>query len=251
MSLKHLLNLTQRKKHLYALDVAETELFFFYGSLMERYTNFNRFIKRKVRSLRVGYCRGYLYYLPMGFPALIYPEDPCSSLVAGELMTFNDPLRAMRLLDRLEQFNPLAPAKSTYIRKKLPVILEEEGENGSELRQVEAWVYTYPEEHLSTKHRRQVRIECGQWTSFRSKGQPEQELQTMADRLRYCDQTQRIIVDSSMCAEPVLNTATHLYGCQRFCDRNRICAHNRALKNAQEDAGFVAPGCAPDLPCSD
>jgi len=251
LTIKRLLNFSQRKKQLCALDVADTDLFFFYGSLMERYANFNRFIKRRVRSLRAGYCRGYLYYLPMGFPALIYPEDPCTSLVAGELMTFDNPIRAMRLLDRLEHFNPLAPAKSTYIRKKLPVILEEEGENGPELRQVDAWVYTYPEDHLSTRHRRQVRIECGQWSSFRSKGQPEQELQTMATRLQYCDQTQSILVDSSMCAEPVPGSATHLYGCQRFCDRNRICAHNRALKRAQEDAGFAVPGCVPDLSCSD
>jgi gamma-glutamylcyclotransferase (GGCT)/AIG2-like uncharacterized protein YtfP len=250
VAIKHLINYVQRKQQLYAKDVAETDVFFFYGSLMERYTNFNRFIKRKVSSLRAGYCRGYLYYLPMGFPALIYPDDPCSSLVAGELMTFHNPLRAMRLLDRLEQYNPLAPHKSIYIRKKLRIIVEQEETEG-ELKQIDAWVYTYPEDHLSDNHQREVRIECGQWGSFRSNGKPEEELALMTERLRYCDRTQSILVDPAICNEPVLRSAPHLYGCQRFCDKNKVCQQNRKIMQKKQDADFPAQGCPSNLPCSD
>ncbi|MFO7831169.1 MAG: gamma-glutamylcyclotransferase family protein [Desulfuromonadaceae bacterium] len=250
MAIKRLLHYTQRKKILYQQDVAQTDVFFFYGSLMERYTNFNRFIKRKVTSLHAGYCRGYLYYLPMGFPALIYPEDPCTSLVAGELMTFHNPARAMRLLDRLEQYNPLSPHKSTYIRKKLPVIVESEDEK-DELKHIEAWVYTYPEDHLSNDHQRQVRIECGQWASFRSHGQPEKELAEMTERLRYCDRTQSILVDPAICIEPVLRSAPHLYGCERFCDKNNACLQNRRTIQEKQGVDFPAQGCPSNLSCSD
>ncbi|MFN2257555.1 MAG: gamma-glutamylcyclotransferase family protein [Desulfuromonadaceae bacterium] len=248
--MRRLWNYTQRKKHLYAREVAQTDVFFFYGSLMERYTNFNRFIKRKVTSLQAGYCRGYLYYLPMGFPALIYPEDPCTSLVAGELMTFHNPVRTIRLLDRLEQYNPLAPHKSTYIRKKLPLIVEQEDEQG-DLKQIDAWVYTYPEDHLSNNHQRQVRIECGQWASFRSNGHPDAELAEMAERLRYCDRTQSILVDPAMCAEPVLRSAPHLYGCERFCDKNKACQQNRRVMQKLQGVDFPAQGCPSNLPCND
>jgi gamma-glutamylcyclotransferase (GGCT)/AIG2-like uncharacterized protein YtfP len=251
VAVKRLYNYVLRKQELCRQDVAETEVFFFYGSLMERYTNFNRFIKRKVSSLQAGYCRGYLYYLPMGFPALIYPEDPCTSLVAGELMTFHNPVRAMRLLDRLEQYNPLAPHKSIYVRKKLRVIVEPEEEKG-ELKTIEAWVYTYPEDHLSNNHQRQVRIECGQWASFRSNGHPDEELEEMAERLRYCDRTQSILVDPAMCSESALRSAPHLYGCQRFCDRNKACRENRRkIMEGLEGADFPAQGCPSNLPCSD
>ena len=247
MVLKNILNFVQRKKQLAASDVAETDLFFFYGSLMERYENFNRFIKRKVTRLNVGYCRGYLYYLPMGFPGLIYPEDACSSLVAGEIMTFSNPARTLRLLDRLEQYNPLKPHKSIYVRKKLPVIIEEQEENGVELKQVHAWVYTYPEDHLSKKHQRQVRIECGQWTAFRTNGQPQEELRHMASRLSYCDLTQQIMVDPILSTEPPLRESQHLYGCQRFCEAHDQC--KRAFNTANVDSPAVI--VLADLPCTD
>jgi len=250
LAIRRLLEYTQRKSNLYQQDVAQTDVFFFYGSLMERYVNFNRFIKRKVSSLQAGYCRGYLYYLPMGFPALIYPDDPCSSLVAGELMTFQNPTRAMRLLDRLEQYNPLAPHKSTYIRKNLPVIVDPEDDEG-DLKQINAWVYTYPEDHLSDDHQRQVRIECGQWASFRSNGSPEDELTQMTERLRFCDHSQSILVDPAMCNEPVVRSAPHLYGCQRFCDRNKACQQNRKAIQEAQGVDFPAQGCPSNLPCSD
>lgn len=250
MAINRLFNYAQRKQQLCAQDVVDTDVFFFYGSLMERYTNFNRFIKRKVSTLRAGYCRGYLYYLPVGFPALIYPEDPCSSLVAGELMTFHNPLRAMRLLDRLEQYNPLAPHKSIYIRKKIPILVEPE-DGGEELKQIDAWVYTYPEDHLSNDHQRQVRIECGQWASFRSNGHPEEELAEMAERLRYCDRTQSILVDPAMCTEPVLRSAPRLYGCQRFCEKNKACQQKHKTMQELQDADFPAQGSPSHIPCID
>jgi gamma-glutamylcyclotransferase (GGCT)/AIG2-like uncharacterized protein YtfP len=248
VAVSRILDYTRRRKHLYLEDLAQTDIFFFYGSLMERYANFNRFIKRRVNTLQAGYCRGFLYYLPLGFPALIHPDDPCETLVAGELMTFNNPVRAMRVLDRLEQYNPLAPDKSIYIRKKLRVIAEQ---GDGELKQVDAWVYTYPEDHLSDDHQRQVRIECGQWASFRFNGDPQQDLEHMTTHLRYCDHTQKIMLDPVMCSEPALRSAPHLYGCERFCDKSRMCTQKRKPMPEKEGADFPAPGSPSNLPCSD
>ncbi|MBN2644411.1 MAG: gamma-glutamylcyclotransferase [Desulfuromonadaceae bacterium] len=237
---------TRRKaNHLRQQDLEQTQLFFFYGSLMERYENFNRFIRKRVTSIAVGYCQGFLYYLPMGFPGLIQSENDCNTLVAGEVMTFNDPLRVMRLLDRLEDFHPLKPEKSIYLRRKLALFLENPNQPGP-LKQVDAWVYTYPQHHLSIDHERQVRIECGQWKAFRQTG--EAAASATAEnvyRLRLCDQSQQVFIDPLVYEEEMVRRACQLHQCQRFCHNSSRCAFN-APKAAAVDAGFP-PSTSPTV----
>ncbi len=107
--------------------VAETPYFFVYGSLLQRYKNFNRFLRKKVKTIHPAYCQGFLYHLPIGFPGLITLPG-CEDLVVGELMSFGNPVRIMRVLDRLEGYYPDDSRKSTYLREKLPVIVELDAE---------------------------------------------------------------------------------------------------------------------------
>ena len=157
--------LRETRKSLRASDIITCDHFFFYGSLMERFTNFNRYLKKRVCSIEIGYCQGYLYNLPLGFPGLIVPEEPCPTLVAGEIMRFHNPGRIMKVLDRLENYRSTNESKSTYLCRKMTLICESTTSLGQP-RKIEAWVYTYPERHLSYEHQREVRIECGQWKAF-------------------------------------------------------------------------------------
>lgn len=224
----------KRQEQLRMADIAECDQFFFYGSLMERFSNFNRFIKKRVRSIDIGYCRGYLYNLPVGFPGLIVPEDHCSTLVAGEIMRFDNPLKAMKLLDRLEDYIPGNEQKSIYLRRKLPLICES-STAPNRLRKVEAWVYLYPEHHLSNEHHREVRIECGQWKAFNGPSQPETELNRMFERLRYCDSQQKVIVDPLLRQQERFDDTLSVHPCHQFCDNKDRCGWSKRQLSKKTD----------------
>lgn len=212
----------QQRNELRRRDLEQCDTFFFYGSLMERFHNFDRYIKKKVTSIEIGYCRGYLFNLPLGFPGLIIPEDPCSTLVAGEIMQFRHPLKMMKLLDRLECYHPENEQRSVYLRRKMTLI-KENPENPTQRTMVNAWVYTYPEQHLSNEHHKEVRIECGQWKAFNRHTNPEQELKTMFDRLSYCDDTQQVIIDPLLLNDPLFDTAKKLHSCHALCQNRQSC----------------------------
>lgn len=222
--IKGLTSRWQRRNALRQRDLEQCDTFFFYGSLMERFHNFDRFLKKRVTAIEIGYCRGYLFNLPVGFPGLIIPEDPCSTLVAGEIMHFDNPLKVMKLLDRLENYRPDNEHKSTYLRRKVSMI-SESSEHPEQRKIIEAWVYTYPEHHLSYNHHREVRIECGQWKTFSRPADPNSELNTMFERLSFCDDTQKVVVDSLLLEDPLFDQAKQLHSCQALCPNRQSCEH--------------------------
>lgn len=209
-----------RRHHLQQCDT-----FFFYGSLMERFHNFDRFIKKKVTTIDIGYCRGYLFNLPLGFPGLIVPEGPCSTLVAGEIMQFTHPLKIMKLLDRLESYYPDNEPKSVYIRRKMTLI-KQNCDDPNQRTMIDAWVYTYPEQHLSYEHHKEVRIECGQWKAFNRPANPKHELKTMFQRLSYCDDSQKVIIDPLLLNDPLFRSAKNLHSCHALCQNRQSCGSN-------------------------
>jgi len=71
----------------------------------------------------------------------------------------------MKVIDRLEGFYPDNRQKSAYIRVKLPVIVEKP-DSPDDLKEQDAWVYTYPWEHLSPEHQKEFFISCGNWKLF-------------------------------------------------------------------------------------
>lgn len=235
--LKRLTNRWQQQNARRAADVADCANFFFYGSLMERFSNFNRFIKKRVTAIEIGYCRGYLYTLPLGFPGLIVPEGSCSTLVAGEIMRFDNPLKVMKLLDRLEDYIPGNEKKSVYLRRKMTLICENSAKTPSRdsvaaqttaepHRMIEAWVYTYPAYHLSREHHREIRIECGQWKAFNGTTQPDATLQTQFERLSFCDHLQQVIVDPLLLEEPLFQRSAQFRSCFKACGNRHACGWN-------------------------
>ncbi|MBN2231889.1 MAG: gamma-glutamylcyclotransferase [Deltaproteobacteria bacterium] len=227
----------QRLKNLALLRqaaIAETPYFFVYGSLMQRFRNFNRFIRRHVLTVQPAYCRGFLYHLPMGFPGLIYLED-CPDLVVGELMTFRNPVRIMKVLDQLEGYAPDNRQRSVYIRRRLPVVSEVISPMGDANRYEEsdAWVYTYPLEHLSPSHREELFISCGNWRLFSETPPPSHRrrisLLTWFNRMRRNPERKHVSIEPVLCTpdQPLADNWHESAACSRFCKNAHLCRANR------------------------
>jgi gamma-glutamylcyclotransferase (GGCT)/AIG2-like uncharacterized protein YtfP len=208
--------------------VAETPYFFVYGSLLQRYKNFNRFLRKKVKTIQPAYCQGFLYHLPIGFPGLI-TLDGCQDLVVGELMSFGNPVKIMRALDQLEGYYPDDSRKSIYIRKKLPVIVEIDAEK-QEFAEREAWVYTYPLDHLTPEHQKEYFISCGNWKLLCE--QPfiknPGRVSTLFKKLRRIPDPEHIHIEPALCMDEEMHshwsTST---ACARFCKNPERCRENR------------------------
>ncbi len=208
--------------------VAETSYFFFYGSLMARYRNFNRFLKRKTLSIRTAYCQGFLYHLPIGFPGLIQFED-CQDLVAGELMTFKRPEKIMKVLDQLEGFYPDNPRKSVYTRIKLPVIVEKPN-CPNEFEEEEAWVYTYPWEHLTPEHQKEFFISCGNWKLFceQPRTKKPRRIRSLFNRIRRSSNHQHVHIVPAFCMDEEKHELWRSsLACSHLCKNRNLCRANR------------------------
>ena len=117
---------------------------FVYGTLKRGHANHDLFC-RGYLGVEEASVRGRLYDLPLGYPALVVPEedvraigtaDPAGDVseqrrlnraavrraddprVHGELFTFDDPEARLPALDRLEGFDPDGP--SPYRRVLIP-----------------------------------------------------------------------------------------------------------------------------------
>lgn len=192
---------------------------------MERFHNFNRYLKKQVSSIEVGYCPGYLYNLPVGFPGLIVPEQPCSTLVAGEIMRFHNPQKIIKALDRLEGYRPHSEEKSIYLRRKMTLLCATKTQL-DQPRTIDAWVYTYPEDHLGYEHRKEVRIECGQWGAFSRPAMGTSATEPF-EKLTYCDELKKVIVDPRLLQQPLVQQA--LPPCAEFCRNSKACSHAKRI----------------------
>ncbi|MCD6534260.1 MAG: gamma-glutamylcyclotransferase [Deltaproteobacteria bacterium] len=208
--------------------VAETPYFFVYGSLLERYKNFNRFLRKKVKTIQSAYCQGFLYHLPIGFPGLV-TLDGCQDLVVGELMSFGNPVKIMRALDQLEGYYPDNSRKSVYIRQKLQIIVEVDADK-QEFEERQAWVYTYPMEHLTPKHQKEYLISCGNWKLLcqqpilHSPG----KIRNVFNKLRRIPDAKHIHIEPVMCMDEEMHTHwSTSTACARFCKNPEWCRENR------------------------
>ena len=208
--------------------VAETPWFFVYGSLMERYGNFNRFLHRKTLSVRPSYCQGFLYHLPIGFPGLVTLDD-CQDLVVGELMNFKNPVKVMRALDQLEGYHPDNHKKSHYIRKKLPVIVETDPTT-QEFAELEAWVYTYPLDHLSLEHQKEYLVSCGNWKllSEQPLRRRPRRILNLYQKLKKRPEPDHVYIDPALCMDEEMHAEWRTTtACSKFCKNPGLCRGNR------------------------
>lgn len=112
-----------------------SEHLFLYGTLLpgEAPREIASIVKR-FRRLGSAHVRGRLYDFG-DFPGAVL--DPSSrTMIHGELVALPSDERVLETLDRYEEFDPLDPKKSLFVRKKAKVRMA----NGSSR---EGWIYVY------------------------------------------------------------------------------------------------------------
>jgi pyruvate carboxylase len=110
-----------------------TKLLFVYGTLMKGH---GEDWQEKVGAHLVGHGRisGKLYDLGQ-FPGAVASSDP-QCHIEGEVYRLTDIGLATEILDEYEEFHPSRPEKSLFIRREVPVVMED----GTAKK---AWVYLY------------------------------------------------------------------------------------------------------------
>lgn len=111
----------------------DTNLLFVYGTLMKAHGDD---WQKQAGAHLVGHGQmtGKLYDLGQ-FPGAVASSDP-RWRIAGEVYRLDDIGRATGILDEYEEFHPARPDESLFIRREMPVVME----NGTERW---AWVYLY------------------------------------------------------------------------------------------------------------
>jgi gamma-glutamylcyclotransferase (GGCT)/AIG2-like uncharacterized protein YtfP len=125
---------------------------FVYGTLRRGFANHDRFCF-DVLEVVPAWATGRLYDLPYGFPAMVPARD---GRAVGELLTFPDPVAALRRLDQLEGFRPDGPRH--YDR----IVVEARPLDGGE--PVRAWCYVYGAEKIAGLAGRASEIASGAWS---------------------------------------------------------------------------------------
>lgn len=108
---------------------------FLYGTLLpsEAPEEIASIVKR-FRRLGSAHVRGRLYDFGE-FPGAVL-DSSSRTMIHGELVALPSDERILEALDRYEEFDPVAPKKSLFIRKKVRVLMAD----GSRR---ESWIYVY------------------------------------------------------------------------------------------------------------
>jgi gamma-glutamylcyclotransferase (GGCT)/AIG2-like uncharacterized protein YtfP len=108
---------------------------FLYGTLLpsEAPEEIASIVKR-FRRLGSAHVRGRLYDFGE-FPGAVL-DSSSRTMIHGELVALPSDQRILETLDRYEEFDPVAPKKSLFIRKKVRVLMAD----GSRR---ESWIYVY------------------------------------------------------------------------------------------------------------
>lgn len=115
-------------------DVTHMPFLFVYGTLM-RGLGESWQERLGARFVGRGSVRAKLYDVAY-YPGAVSTRTGSPERVKGELYELASPEQALRTLDEYEEFFPLQPERSLFVRKIVPVTLDD----GTEKK---AWVYLY------------------------------------------------------------------------------------------------------------
>ena len=126
---------------------------FVYGTLRRGFANHDRFCF-DVLEVVPAWATGRLYDLPYGFPAMVPARD---GRAIGELLTFPDPVAALRRLDQLEGFRLDGPRHYDRIVVEAHPLASGEP--------VCAWCYVYQPDRLRAVGTGAFLVAGGNWAS--------------------------------------------------------------------------------------
>ncbi len=111
------------------------EKLFVYGTLRQGHALHPHLAKMEAQFVGRGWIGGALYSLGE-YPGAIYSAS-ARQKVEGEIYDLPRPIQQLRLLDQVEEFDPVRPERSLYLRKRVTVRLEDG-------RRIRAWAYVLP-----------------------------------------------------------------------------------------------------------
>ena len=131
---------------------------FVYGSLMEGFFNYDKYLKGNVLTIEHGCIYGTLYHLHnKGYPGFINEGDDA---VFGEIMTFEENKDLLEALDKLEGYVGEFHNENAYNRCPIEV-WESQTQSKQELD-----VYVYNLESTKNREDQRLYIREGSWRKF-------------------------------------------------------------------------------------
>lgn len=133
---------------------------FVYGTLMEGFQNYKKYLQGKVISRKPARVKGSLYHLiDNGYPGLIAGND----YIYGELITIKDFLETIIQLDKLEEYYAVDNPENEYNRILKNVEIIETGHI------VQAYVYQYNCQDKKSLNEKDDYIPEGNWRKYLEK----------------------------------------------------------------------------------
>ncbi len=105
---------------------------FVYGSLHTASNPFHRLLKQKAKKIGEGAASGSLYFIGR-YPGAVMSKD--GKKIYGTIFLIED-IQVFKELDKYEEYNPLHPEHSLFIRKAV-IVTDEQG------KKHRAWIYIY------------------------------------------------------------------------------------------------------------
>ncbi|MEG2354199.1 MAG: gamma-glutamylcyclotransferase family protein [Clostridium sp.] len=114
-------------------DLNKEAKIFVYGTLMEGFYNYNKYLRKKTKTIEKAYTSGKLYQQFLeSYPSLLKGEDK----IFGELIALNNFSQDIKVIDKLEGFLGEGNIKNTYNREIIVATLEDGTEE-------EAYIYFF------------------------------------------------------------------------------------------------------------
>lgn len=136
-----------------------TKKFFVYGTLLEGFINYERYLEGKIITRAYARTKGELYHLiDFGYPAMVEGHD----YVYGELIEFEDYTNTVKAVDEMEHYYSEENPENEYERKKIEVELLK---GNREL----AYAYIYNFKNVEQLRNEDVYIKDGDWRKFYNK----------------------------------------------------------------------------------
>ncbi|HEY8422748.1 MAG TPA: gamma-glutamylcyclotransferase family protein [Thermoclostridium sp.] len=124
---------------------------FVYGTLMQNFSNYKKYLAGRISRITPGRTYGVLYHLPEGYPALI----PGNEKIEGEIMEPVDE-NLLKSLDKLEDYDECR--SNNLYNRELRSILTEDGED------VLCWIYVYADAAYAKENG--IHVPDGNWRKF-------------------------------------------------------------------------------------
>lgn len=122
------------------MEMNENEYLFVYGTLLSEYGDIDshKWVDQYAEFIGKAKMEGKMYMVDY-YPGIIPCDAGEKYFVKGELYKLREPEKLFGFLDRYEEYNPIDPAHSEYVRKETKVCLNIDG------KIYDAWVYYFNE----------------------------------------------------------------------------------------------------------